>query len=138
MGLPEEVRKVSRKTLIEGIIKPRLNEIFTMVRLQLDRENISARIPSGVILTGGGAETIGVEDSARKMLSLPVRIGKPSGVAGLIDDIISPQFAVPVGLLLYAKEHESAHQTQPFSRKIKLPSSGFAGKIVDAIKDLLP
>ncbi|OGM35297.1 cell division protein FtsA, partial [Candidatus Woesebacteria bacterium RIFCSPHIGHO2_02_FULL_38_9] len=52
-----EAKKISKKTLLEGIIKPRLNEIFTMVRLQLDKAGIGSRIPSGVIITGGGALT---------------------------------------------------------------------------------
>jgi cell division protein FtsA len=66
-----EVKKVSRKTLVDGIIRPRLNEIFTMTRLQLEKENIRTKIPSGVIVTGGGAETVGVVGSAKRMLSLP-------------------------------------------------------------------
>lgn len=134
----QENKKVSKKTLTEGIIKPRLNEIFTMVRLQLDKENIAARIPSGVILTGGGAETVGVEDSARKMMGLPVRIGKPKGVGGLIDEIISPQFAVPVGLILFGAS-QAPVQTQPsFSKKFKIPTKGLVGKLIESIKDLLP
>src|SRR5258706_11846515 len=72
-----EVTKISKKTLLEGIIRPRLNEIFTMVRMELEREGLANRIPSGAIITGGGAETAGVIDSAKRMLSLPVRIGIP-------------------------------------------------------------
>lgn len=131
-------KKVSRKTLIEGIIRPRLNEIFTMVRLDLEKAEVVNRIPSGAIITGGGAETVGIIDSAKRMLSLPVRIGKPKGVGGLIDDIIAPAYAVPVGLLLYAAAHEPAQKVSGFAKKFKLSSGGIAGKIVDAIKNLLP
>ncbi len=37
LALPEELRKVSRKTLVEGIIRPRLNEIFTMIGLEIKK-----------------------------------------------------------------------------------------------------
>ena len=67
-----DAKKVSRKTLTEGIIRPRLNEIFTMVKLELDKAGLGSRVPSGVIVTGGGAMTVGVLDSAKRMLSLPV------------------------------------------------------------------
>lgn len=135
-----EIKKVSKKTLTEGIIRPRLNEIFTMVRIELEKAGISARIPSGAIVTGGGAQTIGVFDSAKRMLSLPVRIGKPTGVVGLIDDIIDPSYSVPIGLLIYGAKEEipSESISSSFINKVKLPSKGFVGKILETIKDLLP
>jgi cell division protein FtsA len=134
-----ETKKVSKRTLRDGIIKPRLNEIFTMVRMQLEKENLDTRVPSGVILTGGGAETIGVADSAKRMMSLPVRVGKPKGVGGLIDDVINPAFAAPVGLILYGARHEDTEEPlASFARRFRLPSKGLAGKIMDSIKDLLP
>src|SRR5258708_7085983 len=97
----KEIKKVSKRTLTEGIIRPRLNEIFTMIKLDLDKAGIINRIPSGAIITGGGANTIGVIDSAKRMLTLPVRIGVPTGVGGLVDEILNPSFATPIGLLIY-------------------------------------
>ncbi|MGB6882220.1 MAG: cell division protein FtsA, partial [Microgenomates group bacterium] len=133
-----EIKKVSRKTLVEGIIRPRLNEIFTMVRLELERADIINKIPSGVVITGGGAETVGVSDSAKRMMSLSARIGKPRGVGGLIDDVINPAFATPVGLILYGTRQVPDENLTSFAKKLKLPSGGFAGKLVDIVKDLLP
>ncbi|MFC1626014.1 cell division protein FtsA [Patescibacteria group bacterium] len=133
-----EVTKVSRKTLLEGIVRPRLNEIFTMVKMELDKEGFTRRIPSGVILTGGGAETPGVEDSAKRMLSLPVRVGIPKGVGGLIDDIINPSFASPVGLIKYGVTENPTENLTSFTKKLKLPTKGIFGKLIETVKDLLP
>ncbi len=136
-----EVTKISKKTLLEGIIRPRLNEIFTMVRIELDKEGLANKIPSGAIITGGGAETAGVIDSARRMLSLPVRIGIPRGVGGLIDDVINPAFSTCVGLLIYgSRRGEGAENLTSFAKKIKLPgkASGIFGKIFSSVRDLLP
>ena len=133
-----EIKKISRKTLLEGIIRPRLNEIFTMVKIELERESLANRIPSGAVITGGGAETAGVIDSAKRMLSLPVRIGVPGGVGGLIDDIMLPSFATPVGLLLYGAHEMLNENLTSFAKKIKLPSVGIFGKLIDNIKNLLP
>ena len=137
LGVKEQ-KKVSRKTLVEGIIRPRLNEIFTMARLDLDKVGIANRVPSGVILTGGGAETIGSEESAKRMLSLPVRTGRPKGVGGLIDDIVTPSFAVPVGLVLYGAQEEPKESLTSFTKGFKLPAGGLAGRFVDIVKELLP
>lgn len=133
-----DTKKVSKKTLTEGIIRPRLNEIFTMVRIELEKAGIANRVPAGVIVTGGGAETVGVVDCAKRMLSLPVRVGKPKGITGLIDDIIVPSFATPVGLIIYGAKVSAPHEEGGFARNIKLPSVGFAGKIINTIKNLLP
>lgn len=137
MGVDEQ-KKVSRKTLTEGIIRPRLNEIFTMVRIQLEKEKLSKAIPSGIVLTGGGAHSVGVVDSAKRMLSLPVRVGEPSGLKGLIDDVIDPAFAVPAGLIIYGAKNTNPPEAKSFSKRIKMPSTGMAGRLMEAVKDLLP
>ncbi|MCH7730013.1 cell division protein FtsA [Patescibacteria group bacterium] len=134
----EEVKNVSRKTLIEGIIRPRLNEIFTMVRMDLDRAGLADRIPSGAIITGGGALTVGAIDSAKRMLALPVRLGLPKGVGGLIDDVINPSFATNVGLIAYGAKVGPDEYFSSLTSKFKLPSKGLAGKLVDTLRDLLP
>lgn len=133
-----EVNKVSKKTLIEGIIRPRLNEIFTMVRLELEREKILNRIPSGAIVTGGGSKTIGIIDSARRMLTLPTRLGCPSGISGLIDDCLDPSFSVPIGLLMYGSKQKNGESGKKFSMKLNLPGKGIINKVIESIKDLLP
>lgn len=139
MGVTE-VRKVSKKTLLEGIIRPRLNEIFTMVRIELEKQGLAARIPSGAIITGGGAEMAGVIDSAKRMLSLPVRIGMPKGVTGLIDDIMNPSFSTCIGLLHYGAKQIPDSDLTSITKKIKLPRGGLGvfEKIINSVKDLLP
>lgn len=136
-----EIKKISKKTLSEGIIRPRLNEIFTMVRIELEKEGLASRIPAGAIVTGGGAGTIGVLESAKRMMSLPVRLGNPRGVGGLIDDIMNPSFSTAIGLLLYgAREIPAPENLTSFSKKIKLSGKnlGIFGKLISSVKDLLP
>lgn len=138
LNIPE-IKKVSKKTLVEGIIRPRLNEIFTMVRIALDRDGLLTKIPSGAILTGGGSNTVGTLESAKRMMPLPVRLGKPYGVEGLIDDIVYPPFATSIGLLIHgSRKNEVGNALTSFSKKFKLPQKGIFGKIIGIIKDLLP
>lgn len=134
----DEDKKVSRKTLVEGIIRPRLNEIFSMVKSQLEKEKLINKIPSGAVITGGGAQVYGVEDSGKRMLSMAVRIGKPRGVQGLVDEILNPSFSVPIGILINASRKEPKDHLTSISKRIKLPSIGIGGKISKIFKDLLP
>lgn len=118
-----------------------------MVKNDLDKAGIINKIPSGAIVTGGGAMTIGVEEASKRILSLPTRVANPEGVGGLIDDIQDARFATAIGLILYGMQSEES-TTQPRKQspiampnlpgKMKIPSAGGLGKIIDTIKDLLP
>jgi cell division protein FtsA len=112
LGLNEELKKVSQKTLVEGIIRPRLNEIFTMVGLELKKSGFATQTPAGIVITGGGAKTVGIEDSAKRMLSMPVRVGMPNNITGLIDDVENPSFATAIGLLMYGRDLPGAAQKE--------------------------
>ncbi|MFZ5845177.1 MAG: cell division protein FtsA, partial [Patescibacteria group bacterium] len=142
LGLPEELRTVSRKTLIEGIIKPRLNEIFTMVGLEIKRSGFGGMTPSGVVLTGGGAQTVGAVEAARRNLAMPVHVGTPKRITGLIDEITTPAFTTAVGLLLYGSYSEKTEGVPLITRFGKLGNKiqvkGLAGKMIDLIKSFMP
>lgn len=146
LDLPEDVRKVSRKTLIDGIIKPRLLEIFTFVGLEVQKSGFGGMTPSGVVVTGGGALTSGVLESCRQRLAMPCRIGSPFGTStqkltGLIEEINGPQFASSTGLvLLGSKEMELSLPKVPGFGKMadKLPIGGIFGKITKLLKSFLP
>ncbi len=143
LHLPEGLNKVSRKTLIEGIMKPRLNEIFTMVGLEIKKSGFGGLTPAGLVVCGGGAETLGIVETARRNLAMPVRIGIPGNITGLIDEIMAPSFASPVGLVLYATKMGATMREKFSLNKIgkfvgKIPVGGMAGKVVDLIKSFLP
>lgn len=108
LGLPEEIRKVSKKTLVEGIIRPRINEIFTMVGLELKKSGYGGQTPAGIVVTGGGARTIGIAESAKRTLAMPVRVGYPEGLKGIIDEVQDPAFSTVVGLIAYGAKSETS------------------------------
>ena len=132
----EDGKKVSRRTVVEGIIRPRLNEIFSIIKIELDKSGLASRVPSGVIITGGGSLTVGAIESAKRTLSLPVRLGEPQNITGLIDDITNPSFATTIGLLRYGSR--LAIPKGSFGGKMKLSKNGIIGKITDTIRGLLP
>ena len=101
LNLPEELKKVSKKTLVDGIIRPRLNEIFTMVGIEMKKSGFIGQTPSGLVVTGGGAKTIGVADAAKRMLAMPVRVATPTNIKGIIDEIQEPSFSTVIGLAVY-------------------------------------
>lgn len=135
-----ENKKVSIRTLTEGIVKPRLHEIFSLIKDDLEKQGLLNKIPSGAIITGGGAQTIGVIETGKRILSLPTRVASPGGVTGLTDEILNPEFSAAVGLLIYASQQEETNSrvSLPQGPKLKLTDGKIFSKIVDTVKDLLP
>ncbi|MFH0943052.1 MAG: cell division protein FtsA [Candidatus Beckwithbacteria bacterium] len=143
LNLSEDVGKLSRKTLTEGIIRPRLNEIFGLVGEQLKKSGFGGVTPAGVVVTGGGALTAGLTSSCKRTLSLPVRIGYPKGLTGLIDEIKSPAFATAWGLIDYGvknfKGFKSDSAFKNFSKNFpKIPVKGVFSKGIKLLKSFLP
>ncbi|MEA3354914.1 MAG: cell division protein FtsA [Patescibacteria group bacterium] len=143
LGLGNEVSKLSRKTLNEGVIKPRLNEIFSMVGEELKKSGFGGITPAGVVITGGGALTTGVIDSCKRSLSLPARIGYPKGLTGLIDEIKSPAYASAWGLIQYGLKNYKGIKSGPSFKSLsnlfqKLPVKGILDKGTKLIKSFLP
>lgn len=142
LSLTEEIKKVSRRTLVEGIIKPRLLEIFTLVSLELQKSGFLGKTPAGVVLTGGGAETVGIISACKQRLSLPVRIGIFSGFSGLVEEIQAPAYSTLVGLINFGMKTEIKKAVPLFSDfksfTSKIPFRGTAGKIIDLLKSFLP
>lgn len=141
LGLPEELRKVSHKTLVEGIIRPRLNEICTMIGLEIKKSGFGGQTPAGIVLTGGGSMTVGFREAARRTLAMPVRTGQPVNVKGIIDEVQHPGFATAIGLLLYGVKNTT---TRSSSFRFSLPkgagggASGIMRKVVNLIKSFIP
>jgi len=144
LGLQEELRKVSQKTLVDGIIRPRLNEIFTMVGLEIKKSGFGGQTPAGIVITGGGAMTVGIKDSAKRMLAMPVRVGTPNNIKGIIDEVQNPAFSTVIGLCAYGAEN-STEKTSSFGgmNMPKIPGMGNNGgkmmkKIMSIIKSFIP
>ncbi len=141
LNLPEEIRKVSQKTLVEGIIRPRLNEICTMIGLEIKKSGFGGQTPAGIVLTGGGSLTVGVREVARRSLAMPVRIGMPTNMKGIVDEVQHPGFSTAAGLILYGAANSV---TKPSSFRFSLPRGSSNGtakifkKALSLIKTFIP
>jgi cell division protein FtsA len=94
------------KSQILAIIRPRMEEIFKMVKEKLDKLSLSRPLGGGIVLTGGGAQLLGAAELASHIFKLPVRIGSPLPVGGLVEEYRSPIYATAVGLVLEGDDRE--------------------------------
>lgn len=132
---------LSKRTIVDGIMVPRMQEIFTLIAEKLDNQDILKNIPAGVVITGGGAETAEIIEVAKHELKLPARMGMPTELLGLTGDIHKPSFATSIGLLQYGKEQggEVTEASFSFKKILKGISIGsVVQKGVKFIKSMLP
>ena len=101
---PGQGERQASRELLSNIIHHRVDEIFDMVGREFERAGYGAgRMPAGVVLTGGTAHLPGMVELAREAFAMPVRAGSPEhGIAGLVDSVQAPRYAVPAGLVVYA------------------------------------
>lgn len=92
--------RMPRQILAE-VIQPRMEEIFFLVKSDLEKKDYKDLLAGGIVLTGGASLLEGTEKIAEDVFEMPVRIGMPSGVNGLVEEISSPEFATGVGLVHY-------------------------------------
>jgi cell division protein FtsA len=99
------LQTVSRE-LLTGIIQARMEEIFTLIRQEIKRSGYDGLLPAGLVLCGGAAELAGAKELGREVLDLPVRVGAPHDLQGLVDVLESPAYATSVGLLLWGLKRQ--------------------------------
>ena len=99
-------RRLARQTLAE-VIEPRYEELLTLVQAELRRSGFEDLITAGVVLTGGSSKIEGLVDLAEEVFHMPVRLGSPQCVMGLVDVVRNPIYATGVGLLLFGSQNRA-------------------------------
>jgi cell division protein FtsA len=104
---------------VEEVVEARLEEIFDGVRKMLKAAGYDRRLPEGLVLCGGGSKIRNIEAFVRKQVELAVRIAKPSGIVGVSEEILKPEYAAAIGLMLGDNERTSIDGVESGSRSSK-------------------
>ncbi len=104
-------RRLERQTLVE-VVQPRYEELFGLVRTELERSGFENSIAAGVVLSGGSARMEGVVELAEEIFRVPVRTGVPRSGAGLNDTLCNPAYAAGVGLLYFGRNIKDRAQAR--------------------------
>jgi cell division protein FtsA len=110
-------QEISRKFLAE-VIEARTGEIFELILKEIKRSGYDGLLPAGLVVCGGTADLSGIQELGREVLDLPVRVGAPRGLRGLVDVLNDPAYATSVGLLLWGMRQETA--LRPRTGKVSL------------------
>jgi cell division protein FtsA len=108
----DTVNTVPRRILAE-IIESRVEELFKLAYTEIRNTGLAENMSAGLVLTGGASSLEGVADLAEGIMHMPVRVGYPRGVKGLVELVNNPAYATAVGLCIY----EAGRPTYSFKPK---------------------
>lgn len=109
-------RMVSRRNLAD-ICEPRYEELFMLAKAELRRSGFEDLIPSGMVITGGASQIDGGTELAERVFQMPVRLGVPTRVTGLVDVVKNSIYSTGVGLLLYGHQQRFDPNVNAFRKK---------------------
>jgi cell division protein FtsA len=87
------------RSLLKGIIAPRVEETFELVRERLRASNVNLDRGAGIVLTGGASQLAGVREVAQRVFERPVRLGGPKRAPSLAQAAAGPAFCAAAGVL---------------------------------------
>ncbi|NKB67769.1 MAG: cell division protein FtsA [Candidatus Latescibacteria bacterium] len=116
------------------VLGPRMEEILTLVRDELERVGWNRKLDAGIVLTGGGSMLEGMVELAEQVFRLPVRLGQPQGLPGLTEKVSSPEYATAVGLVLYGAADQAAAQGE-VQLQVSAAQGGGLGTVVNRVRD---
>lgn len=128
----EQTRQRITRYELSQVLHARAHEITTMILQEIKRSGYDGLLPAGVVLCGGASLLPGLCDVVRDVIGLPVRVGRPHDLQGLVDVLANPAYAASVGLLLWGQEQEPVVRAAP----PEMPS--IAGRVVRWFRNLLP
>ena len=125
---------------VDEVVEARLEEIFEAVRRMLQIAGYDRRLPEGLVLCGGASKMRGLDVFARKQVELAVRIAQPSGIIGVSEDILKPEFATAIGLMLGDNERSGLDfndggKARKVKKTKKNKKGGFFSRFFKAFKD---
>ncbi len=120
-------RMVSQRSLGE-ILEPRARELFHLLRDNLRSGGVLDALGAGCILTGGGARMAGLLDVVESLLRVPARVGYPTPLSRMPEELIQPEFSAAIGMLLYTHRTGVLRAAEDHSLRAKLRAI-FAGSL---------
>ncbi|MDP2982652.1 MAG: cell division protein FtsA [Candidatus Latescibacter sp.] len=95
-----EPRSVSLD-ILGAVIEPRMEELFTLAKHEIEKSEYGGLLGAGIVLTGGASLLRGCAELAEQVFDMPVKIGYPKCFNGLTDINDNPAYATVLGLILY-------------------------------------
>lgn len=98
LGLPERPVNIEH---LRCVMSLRLQEMFEIIREEVEESGWLNQLRSGVVICGGGARVPRILELAERVFELPAFVGHAAGLSGLASSLDQPEFATAMGLVRF-------------------------------------
>ena len=130
------VEKKVSKSVLQNIVDARCEEILDMAKDNVSKSGYEIGMPAGVVITGGTGLLRNITKTVQSSFGVAARVGYPSGLSGMTEEISDPSYACVQGLIKHAMDDDV--DISSGGEKKKSNVKGFAGKVGEWLKSLLP
>ncbi|MFA6470669.1 MAG: cell division protein FtsA [Candidatus Latescibacterota bacterium] len=116
--------------ILGSVIEPRMEELFTLAKHEIEKSDYGSLLGAGIVLTGGASLLRGSAELAEQVFDMPVKIGYPKCFNGLTDINDNPAYSTVLGLILYGGLGQGGSDQSFGSRP------GVFGRFADNVKRL--
>jgi cell division protein FtsA len=134
---------VAPRSLLKGVIAPRVEETLELVRERLKASGVPIEPGAGIVLTGGASQLSGVRELAVRVFDRPVRLARPRRAPHLAEAASGPAFCAAAGVLQRsafgpreAVQSKSASNLRPM-REPADPRAGALARAANWLRDNL-
>ena len=127
---------VAPRSLLKGIIAPRVEETLELIRDRLIAAGAPLDSATGVVLTGGASELTGVREVASRVFDRPVRLGRPRRAPHLADAASGPAFCAAAGVLqraAFGPREAALIKSGPAQSSRSAQAQAYAGPLAKAV-----
>ncbi|MFA7628010.1 MAG: cell division protein FtsA [Candidatus Dojkabacteria bacterium] len=128
-------KKVS-KEMLQKIVEARCEEIFEMAKENVTKAGYEVAMPAGIVLTGGSSLLKDLTKLTQNIFGVAARVGYPSGLTGMVEEISEPSYATVQGLIKHALDDDV--EISSSGDKGSANIGGFFNKVIEWFKSLLP
>lgn len=102
-GLGDRGPRTLSRQVLSGVIEPRVEEIYSLVKQVIGESGYEEVLSSGIVITGGSAVMAGMVELGEDIFMKPVRRGLPKYSGALSDMVAQTRAATVMGLLEEAR-----------------------------------
>ncbi len=119
---------------LSTIVEPRMQEIMTLVKKEIEKMGYTSELPGGFVFHGGVMSMQGAGELASEELSSPVRIAIPEFLG-----VRDPSFVNGVGIIAYAVRSHMRSQSLdlPSHMRSAKTGGGVFARIKDWVRDFI-
>jgi cell division protein FtsA len=104
----ERPPRLMQQRMLGEILEPRSRELMELLRDHLRQAGIADLLGAGLVFTGGASRLNGVLEIAEDVLHRQIRQGYPVPIAKLPSELLEPEFATSIGMILYGHRARQA------------------------------